>query len=144
VAFAALVVGVALWPPVHRLLVLRWDLDPWKLGGFAMDATWHGSAVALFEPQAGGLHLVDETTLGPEARRALATFRARRRTLGRWADPDEAVRHIHADRPDLEHLVLVIQRLWIDPDTGRLASEREILPYRRGEPVGGAGPRGPP
>jgi len=36
--------------------------------------------------------------------------------------------------------VVVIQRLWLDGDTGRIASEMEILPYVGGEPLADEAP----
>jgi hypothetical protein len=139
VPFAALVLFVALWPLVHRGVVATWHVDPWKLGGFAMYTTWQSTVVALFRPEAGGLRLVAEDDLSVPARDALARFRARRSALGRLASPDDAMRLVQAGRPDLAHVVVVVQRLWLDRETGLVASEKEILPYVRGEPLA-AGP----
>ena len=40
-----LLVAIALWPLVHRQLVTRLDVDPWKLYGFAMYCTPHAVVV---------------------------------------------------------------------------------------------------
>lgn len=134
VRFLALVVLVALWPLAHRALVLRYQVDPWRLGGFAMYTTYQSTLVALFEATPGGLRVVEESGFSSRTAAALERMRLRRRALGQLAEPTEALRRVYAERPDLENLVVVIQRLWIDPETGRIASEKEILPYRRGEP----------
>ncbi len=125
---------LALWPPIHRGLVARYAIDPWKLGGFAMYATYATTLTALFEPVPGGLALLTEERLPDEARRALLDFRARRSALGEWASPDELAAAVFAARPDLRGFVVVVQRLWLDPETARIASRKWTLPMERGEP----------
>jgi len=137
--FAALVLLVALWPLAQRALVLRTGSDPWRLGGFAMYATYQSTQVAFFRVEPGGLRLVDESTLGGAARAEILRFRRMRSALGRMASPDAAVRALVAARPELEHVVVVVQRLWLDPATGRVASEKQVLPYLGGEPFGEEG-----
>lgn len=137
--FAALVLLVALWPLAQRALVVRYGSDPWRLGGFAMYATYQSTQVALFRVEPGGLRLVDESTLPGAARGELVRFRRMRSALGRLASPDAAVRAVHDARPELEHLVVVVQRLWLDPATARVASEKQVLPYLGGEPFGDGG-----
>ena len=40
---------VAVWPLAHRQLVVRFDVNPWKLYGFAMYCTPHDIAVDLID-----------------------------------------------------------------------------------------------
>lgn len=134
-AFAAVVLAVALWPLAHRLLVVRLDADPWKLGGFAMYTSYQTSLVALFEPVGSGLRVIDEQGLGVEARLSLQRFRARRSALGRAVRPDGLARTLHAERPEIENLVVVVQRMWLDPTDARIASEKTRFLYARGEPL---------
>ena len=45
----AFLIGFALWPAVHRGLVAAYDVNPWKLAGWAMYARPHfPSRVALY------------------------------------------------------------------------------------------------
>lgn len=133
--FALVVLVVALWPLAHRGLVLRERVNPWKLGGFAMYASYETQLSALFRVTGEGFRLVDEAGLPPAGRAAFARFRARRAALGRLASPDAAVAAIHAERPDLEHLVVVVQRLWLDRASAHVASEKDTYLYEAGRPV---------
>jgi hypothetical protein len=133
--FALVVLVVALWPLAHRALVLRYRANPWKLGGFAMYASYETQLSALFRVTGQGFQLVDEAGLAPEGRAAFARFRARRAALGRLVRPDAAVRAIHAGRPELGHLVVVVQRLWLDPASARIAQEKDTYLYEAGAPV---------
>jgi hypothetical protein len=133
---ATLVVFVALWPLAQHALMAHYGGDAWRLGGFAMYADYQSTQVALFDVEPGGLRLVDETSLPREARDAVARFRRLRGAVGSLASPDAAVRAVYAARPDLENLVVVVQRLWLDPETALVDSEKEILPYVAGEPLG--------
>ena len=62
-----LLVFVALWPFVHLGLVARYEINPWKLGGFAMYTTPVPPVqVVLFEQgRAGGMTPIDERLLPP-------------------------------------------------------------------------------
>ena len=131
-AVAALLAWVALWPLAQRALVARFEIDPWKLGGFAMYATpTLPLLVAVFAPEAGRLALLDETTLPAEARARLDRFRVERVALGRLREPRDAARAILAARPDLHGVVLVVQRTTLDPRTARTRSTSERFVYDR-------------
>jgi hypothetical protein len=131
-AVVALLAVAALWPLAHRVLVARFAIDPWKLGGFAMYATpTLPVLVAVFAPQAGRLALLDESTLPAGVRARLDRFRVERVALGRLREPRDAARAILAARPDLHGVVLVVQRTTLDPRTARTVSTRERFVYDR-------------
>lgn len=127
---AAILGMAALWPLVHRGLVARFDWNPWKLGGFAMYAARPIALAALFEAKGGHLQTVDESALPAGARGALAEFRSERQTWGQLRRPDDVARAVFAARPELEHLLVVVQRLELD-DTGHVASEKTSYLYDR-------------
>lgn len=133
--FAAVVIAVALWPLCHRVLVREYAIDPWKLGGFAMYASYQTSLAVVFEPTPQGLRLVDESRLDRRSQRALGEFRSRRSALGALVTPDAVAAAIHAGQPGLSRLVVVVQRLWLDAETGRIASEKVNFPYEAGRPL---------
>ncbi len=133
--YLAVVLVVALWPLAHRGVVVAIDANPWKLGGFAMYTSYQTSLAALFRPTDRGLAHIDEETLGREVRLALQDFRARRSVLGTLVRPDALARAVHAGHPEHENLVVVVQRMWLDPATSRIQSEKETFLYARGEPL---------
>jgi hypothetical protein len=132
---AAVVTTVGLWPLAHRCLVASYGIDPWKLGGFAMYTTYSTSLTALFEVTPSGFTLVNEAKLPVEGQRAFADFRAQRSALGTLRSPDDAVRAIYSQRPDLENLLVVVQRMWLDPEDGHIRSSKLRYLFAGGEPV---------
>jgi hypothetical protein len=111
--------------------VARFEIDPWKLGGFAMYATPSlPILVATFTPEAGRLTLLDESSLPAGVRARLDRFRVERVALGRLREPRDAARAILAARPELHGLV-VVQRATLDPRTARTTASRERFVYDR-------------
>lgn len=133
--FAAVVLAVALWPLVHPLVVAELDSDPWKLGGFAMYTSYQTTLVVLFEPMPQGLRVLPDENLSAGVRRARQEFRARRNSLGRGVRPDDLARRVYAEHPEWERLAVVVQRLWLDPETARIDSEKTTFLYEAGEPL---------
>jgi hypothetical protein len=123
---------VALWPLAQRALVARYEIDPWKLGGFAMHATPSLPVlVAIFAPESGRLVLLDESSLPASVRARLDRFRVERVALGRLREPRDVARAILAARPGLAGLVVVVQRTTLDPRTARTTASSERFVYDR-------------
>jgi hypothetical protein len=124
---------VALWPLAHRALVARFEIDPWKLSGFAMYATPSLPVLAaVLVPREGKLELLDEAALPVAAREALARFRVERLALGRLRAPDGVARALLAARPDLAGCAVLVQRTTLDPRTARMRRSAESFAYDRG------------
>lgn len=130
---AALLVVVALWPPLHRVAVAAWELNPWKLGGFAMYATHTTSLAVLLEPAAGVWRPLDEAALAPPVRQALAEFRRQRDALGLLRTPRDVARVVFENEPGREHMLVTVQRLHLEPSTGRIGSRKAQYFYERSE-----------
>jgi hypothetical protein len=132
---AGVVLLVALWPLVHRVLVARFDVNPWKLGGFAMYATPAPPlVVAVFGLRDGKLVRVTPQTLPLAQRDALRRFEIERHALGELRRPDALAREILAADASLDQLSVVVQRTTLDRASARLASERMQYSYDRDGP----------
>jgi hypothetical protein len=135
-AVAALLGFVAVFPLVHRGLVARYEIDPWKLGGFAMYAapTLPVLVAVLVEVEGSGrLAPLDESTLPADVRARLDLFRIERVALGRLREPRDAARAVFAARPDVRGLVLLVQRTTLDRRTARTMASVERFLYEREE-----------
>lgn len=130
---AAALLALALWPLCHRLLVLRYDLSPWRFFGWAMycqpkispevDAWIHldGGRVALEEMIADS----------QEIARARFDLRRQREVWGTWVTPDSLARRIFEAVPRAERVDIVVRHLGLDPSTARIgAREYEYRLYR--------------
>lgn len=129
----AILVLVGLWPLAHRVLVARYGSSPWKLGAFAMYATpTLPVLIGLFRKEDEQLILIDEHELPAHAARVLDRFRRERVALGRLrGPPDEVADAVLLALPDVDLLVVLEQRIWLDRETARIASEKEHFVYRR-------------
>ena len=130
----AILLWVCLWPLAHRILVATWDVNPWKLGAFAMYTTPTPPVqVVLFRKGSDGLVPIDERTLTPAARAVLDRFRVERHALGRLRRPDDVGRATLRSSPDLEWLVVAVQRMLLDLRSARMTSRRDEYVYERAE-----------
>jgi hypothetical protein len=129
---AGILCWVALWPLVHRAVVAAWDVNPWKLGGFAMYTTATPPVqIALLVRGDTGLEPLDERALPDAVRRALHRFRIERHALGALRSPDDVGRAILEARPELPWVVIAIQRMHLDPTTALMQSTREQVVTER-------------
>ena len=133
VVHGALVV-FALWPLVHLGLVCRYDVSPWKLGGWGMytvprfgligmeihgrPARTAGSTPPTGDGDEGWAQL---TAPSPELQRIATAFLERHRWLRRLASADELAARVFAEHPDWVELRATVSYPAIDPDSGRVA-----------------------
>ncbi len=128
----AAIAFVALWPLVHRGLVAAYDVNPWKLGGWAMyTAATPPVLVVAFEPRGQGGVPIDRTKLPVYAQQALQRFELRRHVLGNLHRPDEFAAHVLRARSDLSEVVILVQRMVLDPETARMTARTMHYTYDR-------------
>ncbi len=131
VGVLAVLALVALWPLAHRAIVARYDVNPWKLGGFAMYTTYRTWQVGLFDAKGKQLRPIDPRSLPVSARQAILDFRAQRSAIGTFARPTAMARAVFDARPDLDRMLVVVERFALDPETGRIAAEQRHHPFLR-------------
>lgn len=133
----AILAFVAVWPLLHRGLVARFGINPWKLAGWAMYTTpVVPTIVVLLREEGGKLTVLDERTLPAEAAEALQRYRDARTAWGTLVAPEPLARAVFEAQPGLEHLVVATQKLTLDPGTARMTSVRENLVFAREDVVG--------
>lgn len=128
----AILLWVGLWPLAHRALVAHYDVNPWKLSGWAMYTVASPPVlVAFFEKGAGGLVPIDETTLPAPLRAELTRFRVERHALGRLRRPDGVAASVLRSRPELPWLVVAVQQMALDPGSALMTSHKNTYLYER-------------
>ncbi|MEE2665146.1 MAG: hypothetical protein VX681_13595 [Myxococcota bacterium] len=128
-------IAFALWPLIHRDLVWRYDVDPWKLFGFAMYSVPGPMKTVRVFPmsQAGRGQMLDFERYAPAEQRSVDRFRQRRRALGRLASMEPLGQRMLELHPDWEGATVAVVTLALDPETARLqTSVREQILWRSG------------
>lgn len=125
-----IVAFVTLWPLVHRGLVALYDVNPWKLGGWAMYTTATPPVlVVAFEPRGAGGVPLDRRQFPVNVQQALGRFEMRRHVLGNLHRPDAFALQVLQARPDLEQVVILVQRMVLDPSTARMTARTMHYTY---------------
>lgn len=128
-------IAFAVWPLIHRGLVWRYDVDPWKLFGFAMYAVpGPMKTVRVFPVSEDGRgRMLDFERYAPAEQRAVDQFRQRRRALGRLASMEPLGHRMLELHPDWEGATIAVVTLALDPETARLQTRvREQTLWRSG------------
>lgn len=126
---AALVL-FALWPLAQHVLARTQQINPWKLGGFAMYTTPAPPLeIGWIAVGAKGPQRIDPDALPAALGRQLRAFEARRHALGRLASPVPTARLVLSALPQSEAVMVVIRRYELDARTAhfRMSEEREVV-----------------
>lgn len=129
----ASLVCLILWVPAHRLLVLRFDLNPWKFGGFAMYAEPVPKIGIGFFTELDGALVPLRIAARPEDQALFVSFFETRKHAGMLVPPDALADQIFESDPAVDALTIVITRRRLDPVSARLQVGRHDYRYRRGE-----------
>lgn len=99
---------VAVWPLAHRQLVTRYDVNPWKLYGFAMYCTPHLVAVDLIDRTRPPARRIPPEELPAALRERYERYVARRSTLGWFVPPQDLARDVLAALPEVGDLGVAV------------------------------------
>ncbi len=114
-AMLSILVAAAIWPLVHHMLVLRYDVDPWELFGWSMYAV-PAARVAVAIDLERGDEVEPLRPLGDLFARVRA-FARRRSALGTLASSESLARELLADDAQLDAVVVTTRSLELDPQT---------------------------
>ena len=129
---AGVLVVLAAWPLAHRVLVWRYDLDPWRFFGWAMYCTPKLPAeVHLFAYEKGERVPVPTSALSRPQRRAVYGLRRRRVVWGTLASPERAGAALLAARPDADAVEVVVEKWYLDTETASIATHVEPHRFER-------------
>jgi hypothetical protein len=110
-----LLVAAAIWPLIHHMLVLRYDVDPWELFGWSMYAV-PAARVAVAIDLERGDEVEPLRPLG-ELFARVRVFARRRSALGALASSESLARELLADDAQLDAVVVTTRSLVLDPQT---------------------------
>lgn len=121
-ALSLFLILFAIWPLIQYGLVRAYDVDPWKLMGFAMYCVpGPMKTVRVYEVSSdGSQRMLDFMAYDDEEKRVVDRFRELRRTLGDLQSSDELAEALLALHPDFEGVVVAVLSLKLDPESARL------------------------
>lgn len=126
--------ALAVWPLVHRVLVVRYELDPWRFFGWAMYCTPKMPVrVHLFTIDGGRRERVDIGTLARRQRQAVYALQRRRMVWGRLASPDRVGTALRAAYPEADAVEVEIERWALDPGSATIVAR--LTRYRYEQPA---------
>ena len=129
---AFFILAFALWPAVHYGLVLRFDVDPWKLFGWAMYSV-PGSmkTVRLAALTDKSMVVIEPGSYSERERRAVTRYTEWQRGVGRLAGPEPLLEAFFEERPQLGALVVALATLKLDRESARLAASLDYTRFNR-------------
>ena len=129
---AGALLAFALWPALHRGLVASFDINPWKLGAWAMySAPRFSVGLGVYAREGEELVRLEEDRFGETFRESARRFRGARRNLGRFVLPDELADRVLAAHRVLAAIVIVVQSRSIDHVDAMLVVDHERYVYVR-------------
>ena len=136
---AAGLVVFALWPLVHRVLVLRYDISPWRFFGWAMYCQpKFAPEVAIYVRRgAERIPLIEAAGEPSELQRRRRDYVRRREMWGGLLAPDNLGREALRAAGDADVVEIIVRRLVIEPATSRLTAREETYTYPAAPPSSG-------
>lgn len=127
----AVLAAYLVWGGVHRWLVQRFDVNPWKLGGMAMYATAAPKITIGFYREVDGRLEPLRITSRAEDQPLFLRYFEHRRHAGLLLRPDALARRIFAERSEVDTLAIVVTRLELDAETATIVASRRGYRYQR-------------
>jgi hypothetical protein len=122
-------IAFGLWPAVHRALVAAFDVNPWKLGGWAMYARPHfPPELRLYVLRGEGEGRIARLT--PWEQTLADELVERRYTVGELASSDALARAL-LERTRGDGVAIELRTRFLDPDTARIAERVDRHELRR-------------
>lgn len=128
IVLASIAIIWALWLPVHRFLVVKYDANPWKGAGMAMYTNPHSFDMNL-DFYLDGIQIdIQSGDFTNSAKRDVNKFRVFRKHMGSMIKPDKlAYRLLEESRADM--MILSIQLGRLNTGTGKFEIERETFTF---------------
>ena len=123
-----------LWPLVHRQLVQRYRIDPWRLGGWAMYSTVQprvGLRLAGLDADGTRVELRHDAT--PALAAAADGYSTRRLSLGLFVSPDALATTLASHYPEYGRFLILVEEYGLTDENRIGAIHRAKYRYSRGE-----------
>lgn len=129
----AALLALALWPLVHLALVARYDLSPWKLGGWGMYTTPRFGLLGMeLYGSADGAAWQQMTAPSAEVRLAANAFLEQHRWLRRLAPTGALADAVRVQHPEWTSLRVAVSYPVLERASGhvRLTTDERVIALR--------------
>lgn len=123
-----------LWPFVHRVLVAEYDVNPWRLFGFAMYCTPHRVGMEIADRTNGRREVLPYRAQPQSIRDAIMLFYRKRSALGRLHSPKRLADEIFVSSPHIARLEVRVSLTRLDASVSRLRAKTVVYKYARRNP----------
>ena len=119
----------AVWPLVHHVLVLTYDVNPWHLAGFSMYCKPR-APIGVMILDSRGVEIATNR-LAPEMDQRITAYAERRRVLGDFAAPDGLAREVFDSTPWLKSIRIDVVTYDFSASAARFEKKEHHYPYAR-------------
>ena len=114
------------WPLVHRVLVARYDVNPWKLCGLAMFCVPNPQTeLHVMNASGAQLRLIPKEVITPTDLAAAKKFRMHRNLVGRLVSHRSLGRTILQEHPEFDRILIRVVTARVDRETAMFTSRTE-------------------
>lgn len=126
-------IALALWPVIHAGLAARYQIDPWKLFGWAMYAVPPivETDIRVFEHLEPGWRPLHPSRVSAGEEAGLTRFLVRHRALGMLVTPEDFARAYLARRPEVTGIAVEVALTVLDPVSAHLVMRPRRFVYER-------------
>ena len=129
--FSHLLIIFLCWPLVHFYLVKEYDINPWKLFGFAMYATHHQSGVTIVDITQDNGRQVLPSSLPDKVQKQLYAYIDKRTFWGKFVVPDELGKSILISNENYKQIMIRVFTLRLEGKTGMIKSRAMDYHYEQ-------------
>jgi hypothetical protein len=130
---AIALVLLALWPLAHRVLVVRYDISPWRFFGWAMYCQPKLPLdVAIYVRRDGVLVPIGTVARDAVLEGQIRAFARRREMWGALLPPDDLARRALEVVTDAASVEIRVRRLLLNPETALIESSEQVYRYPSG------------
>jgi hypothetical protein len=121
-----------LWPAVHRIVVAVYDINAWRLGGFAMYATPPArTGISIIETRGDQQSIVADGDLPAALVKQRVRYSVRRSVLGSLLPPDDLAAAYFRARPTVAEIEVRVTRQILSSSTARIEGRERSYRFDR-------------
>lgn len=128
---AIILMMISVWPAYHYYLVHNFDLNPWKMFGFAMYCTTRAYQFEKYDTTGGRIRPINEELLTKSTVNSIERYALLRKDLGQLYEPDGIVKQMFDELPRTRAMAIIISTLWLDGSTGKIKKKYRVYRYAK-------------